>query len=412
MSRRQRCIPSVLVPTATWKVGRATTTGSRRSPNHSPKTPCIQGVGDPTCLIRPRVYPDSARARSTSGKYLATTSNRLGRQDSASTRLPNSACNWVILSGQTTPDRDDYCPTCPWAGDPNDKKSLENARKVRLAMNLAVNKKAIISGLWKGMGDGTPFSYYYYPFHKGYSADWKIPPYDPEGAKKLLAEAGQSGGFEVRVNPHGHGLRGPMGPTSWRRSPSIGRRSGSSRKRFPEMTSTFGPKLPSAQDQQDTLGLWLAAVRRAHPRLEPRAAFQGRLQPALRRPVRRGHRDRPWQSSMSRSGRGLSPALGQKLYDDYRGVMLGVRSITWATSPQGGQLANACLRPARNELRVRENRQLVIGGGGGGGARKGNRLGEGGGGPRARGATGFPGAVRALGGMGGRWRGPRMGTHG
>ena len=96
----------------------------------------------------------------------------------------------MILSGQTTPDHEDYCPTCPWAGDPNDPKSLENARKVRLAMNLAVNKKAIISALWKGKGAETPYSYYYYPFHKGYSADWKIPPYDPERAKKLLAEAG------------------------------------------------------------------------------------------------------------------------------------------------------------------------------------------------------------------------------
>ena len=107
----------------------------------------------------------------------------------------------MILTGQTTPDREDYCPTCPWVGDPKDPKSLENARKVRLALNLAVNKKAIISGLWKGTGGETPFSYYYYPFHKGYSTDWKIPPYDPERAKKLLAEAGHAGGFEVRVNP-------------------------------------------------------------------------------------------------------------------------------------------------------------------------------------------------------------------
>src|SRR5262245_58731096 len=115
--------------------------------------------------------------------------------------VPNSACTWVILSGQTTSDREDFCPACPWAGDPNDKKSLENARKVRLAMNLAVDKKAIVTGLWKGMGAETPFSYYYYPFHRGYSADWKIPPHDPERAKKLLAEAGHGSGFEVRVNP-------------------------------------------------------------------------------------------------------------------------------------------------------------------------------------------------------------------
>src|SRR5207245_2907455 len=113
----------------------------------------------------------------------------------------NAACHWVVLQGQTTPDREDYCPACPWAGDPKDPKSQDNARKVRLALNLAVNKKTIVNALWKGMGSDSPFMYWYYPFHKGFSKDWKVPPYDPERAKKLLAEAGHAGGFEVRVNP-------------------------------------------------------------------------------------------------------------------------------------------------------------------------------------------------------------------
>ena len=147
--------------------------------------------------------------------------------------VPNAAPYWVILSGQTTADREDYCPTCPWAGDPADKKSLENARKVRLAMNLAVNKKAIISALWKGRGAETPFSYFYNPFHKGYSTDWKIPPYDPARARKLLAEAGHPAGFEVRVNPMVmvYALDGPdvmeAVALDWRRSassPSASRR--------------------------------------------------------------------------------------------------------------------------------------------------------------------------------------------
>src|SRR5206468_3919412 len=155
--------------------------------------------------------------------------------------VPNAACYWVILSGQTTSDREDYCPACPWAGDWSDPKNRENARKVRLAMNLAVNKKAIISALWKGKGSETPFSYYYYPFHKGYRADWKIPPYDPERAKKLLAEAGYAGGFEVRVNPMVmvYALDGPdimeAVALDWEKV-------GIKPKRFPEMTSTFGPK--------------------------------------------------------------------------------------------------------------------------------------------------------------------------
>jgi ABC-type transport system substrate-binding protein len=32
----------------------------------------------------------------------------------------------------------------------------------------------------------------------------------------------------------------------------------------------------------------------------------------------------------------LSRALGQKLYDDYRGVMLGIRSVAWATTRKVG----------------------------------------------------------------------------
>ena len=80
---------------------------------------------------------------------------------------PNAACYWVMLSGQTTPDRPDYCPQCPWVGDINDPQSLDKARKVRLALNLAVNKNAIIEGLWKAPGSATPFMHWYYPFQQG-----------------------------------------------------------------------------------------------------------------------------------------------------------------------------------------------------------------------------------------------------
>src|SRR5262249_3657386 len=33
---------------------------------------------------------------------------------------PNAAQYWVILTGQTTPDREDFCPPCPWVGDQKD----------------------------------------------------------------------------------------------------------------------------------------------------------------------------------------------------------------------------------------------------------------------------------------------------
>jgi peptide/nickel transport system substrate-binding protein len=248
--------------------------------------------------------------------------------------VPSSACTWVILTGQTTPDRDDYCPTCPWAGDPNDKKSLDNARKVRLAMNLAVDKKAIISGLWKGMGAETPFSYYYYPFHKGYSADWKIPPYDPERAKKLLAEAGHPGGFEVRVNPTVM-VYAADGPDIMEAVALDWEKVGIKSKRVPEMISTFGPK---SRMRKTGKTHW---VYGSPPFDEPILAWSRVLHS-------KGSFnllcDGPYDEDVDAAMReldvdkraALSRALGQKLYDDYRGVMLGIRSVAWATTKKVG----------------------------------------------------------------------------
>jgi ABC-type transport system substrate-binding protein len=88
-------------------------------------------------------------------------------------------------------------------GDSNDLQSLDKARKVRLALNLAVNKNAIIESLWKGTGSATPFMHWYYPFNKGYSQDWKIPPYDLKRAKELLSEAGAASRLRDRGEPDG-----------------------------------------------------------------------------------------------------------------------------------------------------------------------------------------------------------------
>ena len=244
--------------------------------------------------------------------------------------VPNSACYWVILSGQTAPDREDYCPTCPWVGDWNDPKSRENARKVRQAMNLAVNKKAIINALWKGKGAETPFSYYYYPFHKGYSTDWKIPPYDPERAKKLLAEAGVAGGFEIRVNPMVmvYALDGPdvmeAVALDWEK---VGIKS----KRVPEAISTFGPK---SRNRKTGRTHW---VYGSPPFDEPGLAWQrvlhtkGSFNLLCEGPYDEDIDTVVREFDAERRAK-LTHALGQKLYENYHGVQLGVKSISWAMS--------------------------------------------------------------------------------
>jgi peptide/nickel transport system substrate-binding protein len=248
--------------------------------------------------------------------------------------VPNAACYWVILSGQTTSDRDDYCPTCPWAGDWNDPKSRENARKVRLAMNLAVNKKTIINALWKGKGAETPFSYYYYPFHKGYSADWKIPPYDPERAKRLLAEAGHAGGFEVRVNPMVM-VYAQDGPDVMEAVALDWEKIGIKPKRYPEMTSTFGPK---SRNRKTNKTHW---VYGSPPFDEPILAWSRVLHSkGAFNLLCDGPYDEDIEAAMKELDADkrarMSQALGQKLYDAHHGVMLGVKSITWAMSRKVG----------------------------------------------------------------------------
>ena len=247
---------------------------------------------------------------------------------------PNAAQYWVIMTGQTTPDREDYCPTCPWVGDPANPKSLENGRKVRQALNLAVNKKAILSGLWKGKGSETPYSYYYYPFHKGYSAEWKVPPHDPERAKRLLAEAGVAGGFEVRVNPYVQ-LVAQDGPDVMEAVALDWEKLGIKVKRVPESTSSFGPKgrmrktgktfsVYGAPPFDEPVAGWERVI---HSKGAFNLLLDGAYDQEIDAAVREMDTDK--RAVVTRD-------IGQKLYDGYHGVMLGTKALTWAVSKKVG----------------------------------------------------------------------------
>ena len=67
-------------------------------------------------------------------------------------------------------------------------------RRVRLAVNYAIDKDAIIKNLLKGMGDKVAVLF---PEDIGYDPDLKPYPYDPAKAKALLAEAGFAKGFDA-----------------------------------------------------------------------------------------------------------------------------------------------------------------------------------------------------------------------
>jgi dipeptide transport system substrate-binding protein len=74
------------------------------------------------------------------------------------------------------------------------KKPFTDAR-VRRALNMAINKKAIIDAVYlsTGIAAKNPIP----PTMWSYNDDIKDDPYDPAAAKKLLAEAGYPNGFET-----------------------------------------------------------------------------------------------------------------------------------------------------------------------------------------------------------------------
>jgi peptide/nickel transport system substrate-binding protein len=77
------------------------------------------------------------------------------------------------------------------------RNPLRDAR-VRRALSIAINRDALVSRTLQGQavaaGDLGPAGYF------GTSPDLAPPPYDPEGARRLLAEAGFPRGFTVQVN--------------------------------------------------------------------------------------------------------------------------------------------------------------------------------------------------------------------
>lgn len=78
----------------------------------------------------------------------------------------------------------------------NPKAEPLKNEKVRLALNLAIDRETMCAQLFSGRC--TPMQgQFLSKFHSGFNPDLAIYPYDPERAKQLLTEAGYPDGFEV-----------------------------------------------------------------------------------------------------------------------------------------------------------------------------------------------------------------------
>jgi peptide/nickel transport system substrate-binding protein len=82
-------------------------------------------------------------------------------------------------------------------GEKLDKNPLKDLR-VRQALSLAINRQAIVDRVMEGTA--VPSGQYLPPGVYSYAPDLKPPPYDPERAKKLLAEAGYPKGLRITLN--------------------------------------------------------------------------------------------------------------------------------------------------------------------------------------------------------------------
>ncbi len=112
---------------------------------------------------------------------------------------PSGQLNYVHLDqfrdGAKTPHVRDK------AGNPLPANPLMD-RRVRLALSKAINRQAIVDRVMGGVG--VPASQIVPQGFFGYNPNLKVEPYDPDGARKLLAEAGYPAGFALT-------LHGPQG---------------------------------------------------------------------------------------------------------------------------------------------------------------------------------------------------------
>jgi peptide/nickel transport system substrate-binding protein len=96
---------------------------------------------------------------------------------------------------------DQYRDNSPYITDKNGKPLGRNPFKdprVRLAISKAIYRDAIVSRIMEGLA--LPASNLVSPGIFGYNGDIPVEPYDREGAKKLLVEAGYPDGFALTLH--------------------------------------------------------------------------------------------------------------------------------------------------------------------------------------------------------------------
>jgi len=98
----------------------------------------------------------------------------------------------------------------PWVGKFGDADSMERARKVRHALSMTIDRETINEQIIAGLGETCYFNQISIN-QDGWRDKWAVP-FDPEGARALLKEAGyEGGGFDVDMWIGPGGIRVELG---------------------------------------------------------------------------------------------------------------------------------------------------------------------------------------------------------
>lgn len=248
--------------------------------------------------------------------------------------VENSSQQFMALPGMARPGSPSYDPSLPWVGDDNDPESAARALKVREALNLAVNRDAIFDGLWNGAAERETFNYDYLPWQAGYKDSWTLPDYDPDQAKKLLAEAGYPNGFTL-----------PVASTAMSTAPD-----------GPDVTAAIAQDLERIGIKVDSTDVAYASLS---PKFLNRTLDQAWIYGAFVRPepamlwtitssikgpaailVEREQFDKQLDAintELDATKRAeLTSQLGQSLYDYKPAIMVGTKAVTWVLSDRIG----------------------------------------------------------------------------
>jgi len=102
-----------------------------------------------------------------------------------------------VLTGLPLDTSAVYTRTYPWISPPDDAKRMENARKVREALAIAIDRDLLNETIYYGLGEPA-FQVSAHPTMPEWQERWRIQ-YDPKRAEQLLEEAGyKKGGDGIR----------------------------------------------------------------------------------------------------------------------------------------------------------------------------------------------------------------------